>query len=124
MRSILKIGLCAFWLTASTLSNAAELGRLFFTPEQRTQLEYKPTSNSAEDGSSSAWVINGIVQKKGGARTVWINGIAQPAGKSDESAPDSLSVTVPGEVQPVKAKVGQKILLDQPELPSKDELNP
>ena len=115
MRSILKIFLCAFFFTASTFTHAAELGRLFFTPEQRTQLEYKPARSSAENqGSSSAWVINGIVQKKGGARTVWINGIGQPAGKSDENAPDNMSVTVPGKAQPVKAKVGQKILLDQP----------
>ena len=96
-------------------ANADTLGRLFFTPAQRAQLDYNYARNApAEGNSSSVLTVNGIVQKHGGARTVWINGVAQSAGKSNESTPTSQAVTVPGKSHPVKIKVGQKILLDQP----------
>lgn len=96
-------------------AHAARLGRLFFTPEQRTQLDYDYARNApAEGNSSSVLTVNGIVQKYGGARTVWINGVPQKAGKSDERSPEALPVAVPGKSQPVKIKVGQKLLLDQP----------
>jgi len=57
--------------------------------------------------------VNGIVQRHGGERTVWVNGVPQLAGKSDEQAPDSLPVAIPGQSKPVKVKVGQKLILDQ-----------
>ena len=95
----------------SAPTQAGTLGRLFFTPEQRTQLETAATAPTTKQVRATEMVINGIVQKQGGQRTVWINGRPQAAGKSDERAPDSLSVTVPGKSQPVKAKVGQKILI-------------
>ena len=96
----------------SAATQASTLGRLFFTPEQRTQLETVAAAPTAKQGmATDEMVINGIVQKQGGQRTVWINGRPQAAGKSDERAPDSLSITVPGKSQPVKAKVGQKILI-------------
>lgn len=112
----LIISLCTFGFTiVSTHTNAAELGRLFFTPEQRRQLDYAYANSSAgRDGSASVMVINGIVQKQGGARTVWINGVARHVGSSDERAPESQTIIVPGKAQAVKAKVGQKILLGQP----------
>lgn len=105
---------------------AGNLGRLFFTPEQRTQLEHGRTRNTAtatpeashEEGkTSSVMTVNGIVQKKGGARTVWINGVAQSAGNSDEYSPEALPVFVPGQPLPVKMKVGQKLAVDQPAQP-------
>ena len=96
-------------------SQARELGRLFFTPEQRQQLESGQLRGSAAiDGSASVLVVNGIVQKHGGKRTVWINGVAQSAGNSNESNPGSTAVTVPGKPRPVPLKVGQRLLLDTP----------
>jgi hypothetical protein len=112
MRSILRIGLCAFGLTVSTLTSAEELGRLFFTPEQRTQLDYGYAREASSDHNDRALMLNGIVQKHGGKRTAWINGVPQPAGASDEKTPESLSVPVPGQTKTVKLKVGQRILLN------------
>ncbi len=93
------------------------LGRLFFTPEQRTQFDHPPAPKaSADSGRESVLTVltvNGIVQKHSGARTVWINGVAQAAGNSDERSPEALPVTVPGKSQPVKVKVGEKLLLEQ-----------
>jgi hypothetical protein len=95
---------------------ADDLGRLFFTPEQRTQLDDEHARNAPADdaGDGSTLVINGIVQKNGGARTVWINGVPQPAGKSNGHDPTSVPVSVPGASQPVRIKVGQKLRLEEP----------
>jgi len=114
-----KIFIAIYIFTPFMFTNTAQagsLGRLFFTPEQRAQLEQNRTRNAtAEDGSSSSVLtVNGIVQKKGGARTVWINGVAQSAGNSDERSPEALPVTVPGQSHPVRVKVGQKLILEQP----------
>jgi hypothetical protein len=111
MKSTLKIGLCAFALTASALTNAEELGRLFFTPEQRTQLDYSYARESRSDNNDRTLMLNGIVQKHGGKRTVWINGVPQQAGSSDDKTPESQSVQVPGTAGTVKLKVGQRVLL-------------
>ena len=111
MRSTLKIGLCAFALTASTLINAEELGRLFFTPEQRTQLDYSYAREARSDNNDRTLMLNGIVQKHGGKRTAWINGVPQQAGSSDDKTPESQSVQVPGTAGTVKLKVGQRVLL-------------
>lgn len=100
---------------AAPAAHASGLGRLFFAPEQRIQLENAHARNTAnEEGASSMLVVNGIVQKKGGMRTVWINGVAQNAGNSDESNPGALPVAVPGKSQPVKIMVGQRLLTDRP----------
>jgi len=104
-------------------ARAANLGRLFFTPAQRTQLDYNYARNtSAEGNSSSVLTVNGIVQKHGGARTVWINGVPQSAGKSNESTATTQAVTIPGKSHSVKIKVGEKILLDQP-APSRQDIS-
>ncbi|MBI1174936.1 MAG: hypothetical protein GC139_06690 [Sideroxydans sp.] len=111
--TILLLVILSTWLPAA---QAADLGRLFFTPEQRAQLDYAYARDADSDGSNNASVltVNGIVQKDGGARTVWINGVAQAAGKSDAQNPESVPVSVPGKSKPMKIKVGQKLLLDTP----------
>ena len=95
-------------------AQAASLGRLFFTPPQRAQLEHdRMDKTTLAAPPPTELMVNGIVQQKGGGRTVWINGTPQNAGSSDERAPDSLPVAVPGQSSPVKMKVGQKLLLDK-----------
>ena len=97
-------------------ARAADFGRLFFTPEQRAQLDYDYSRNvTAEGNTGSVVMVNGIVQRHGGGRIVWINGVAQPAGKSDERHPSSVPVSVPGKSKPVEMKVGEKLLLNTPE---------
>ncbi|MDO8412707.1 MAG: hypothetical protein Q7S51_02835 [Gallionellaceae bacterium] len=96
-------------------AQAGELGRLFFTPEQRSQLDNIYARNIPDESrSASVLTVNGIVQKHGGPRTVWINGVAQKADSSGERSPEAQSLPVPGKSQPVKVKVGQKLLLDKP----------
>lgn len=100
-------------------AQAAELGRLFFTPAQRAQLEYNQRQNDNTPANAGTLTVNGIVQKHGGGRTVWINGVPQVAGKSDERAPESLPIAVPGQPRPVNVKVGQKVLTNPATSPQK-----
>lgn len=109
MNRMLRAYLIGLALTAAAGGNAEELGRLFFTPEQRAQFEYLQQQGGQAPGSSPSLTVNGIVQKRGGGRTIWINGVPRPAGKSDERSPEGLAVTVPGQSQPVRVKVGQKV---------------
>lgn len=120
MNTTLKIGSITFALLAVPSVHAEELGRLFFTPQQRAQIEsgHQPNiENPDKSDIIESLTISGIVQKHGGERTVWVNGVPQLAGKSDERAPESVPVAIPGQSQPVKVKVGQKVLVN-PAAPS------
>lgn len=141
--------ICAGALAAAMIAPpawAGSLGRLFFTPEQRAQSEQararkmsgdavnaapketaspkEPESAGEEESAPSVLTVNGIVQKRGGARTVWVNGVAQNADSSGERAPESLAVTVPGKIRPVRVKVGQQLLLENPVQPKPAERKP
>jgi hypothetical protein len=96
-------------------ASADTLGRLFFTPSQRQQLDDKNALRAASrDNTSSFVTVDGIVQKQGGPRTVWVNGVAQNTGKTGDRTPTAQTVTIPGKSRPVKLKVGEKIMLDPP----------
>jgi hypothetical protein len=112
MNLISKTSLFVALFAGTASSVADELGRLFFTPAQRAQLEYSRQQENDSTGNGHALTVNGIVQKNGGKRTAWINGVPQPSGNSDERAPEILPVAVPGQAHPVKVKVGQKVLIN------------
>jgi hypothetical protein len=116
MKQLLKTGLFILALTSITIASAAELGRLFFTPEQRAQLDRGiPQEKSQDDANlERTLTINGIVQRDGGKRTAWINGVPQVTGDSDQQTPDSMQVAIPGQSKPIKLKVGQKVLINPP----------
>jgi len=112
-------GICFFCLLALTLACVAlparaaayELGRLFFTPEQRQDLDRRRASNRAEEEApqirEGPLVLDGHVERSSGRTTTWINGVPQ----YDESRAgrDAAQVTVvpnPGEPG-VRLKVGQ-----------------
>ena len=111
MKSFFEIGLFIFAIAVSTSASAQGLGRLFFTPEQRNQLDYIYAQDLPSE-NHNALMLNGIVQKHGGKRTAWINGVPQAAGRSDEHSPESVTVPLPGQKKSVKLKVGQRVLLN------------
>ena len=106
-------------LTAPPVA-AEELGRLFFTPEQRSALDArrkaripdKPAANVVE---SPVTRINGYVSRGAGKSTVWVNGEPIPEGSQPEGmrvyprSTDSSRVTVElGETDTqVNLKIGQ-----------------
>lgn len=96
------------------VAQAGELGRLFYTPQERRQLEYQEARTGVSGGGRGYIIVNGVVQRQGGKRTVWINGVPQDAGHSNDETPASVPVTVPGKSQPVRAKVGQRVLIETP----------
>ena len=110
----LKMSLLIALFIIPASSSAEELGRLFFTPEQRANLDYNDAREAKPDNNNRGGVLlNGIVQKHGGKRTAWINGVPQTAGSSNEQTPESMPVTLPGQTKPTKVKVGQRVLQSQ-----------
>lgn len=116
--------LCYMSLVLTTLPCAAvaqeKIGRLFFTPEQRIrleQLENKPEGET-EVIISDKILVNGIVQRNGGSRVVWINGVPQSQKGTNgilverDITPDSVPVKIPGTGNLVRLKVGQSIDLN------------
>jgi len=96
-----------------------QLGRLFFSPEQRKQMDYDFARLAKhESDNNRILTLNGIVQRNGGKRTAWINGKPQEVGPGNESAPESVRVTIPGQKKTVRLKVGQRFLLS-PDVSSK-----
>ena len=61
-------------------AEAQELGRLFFTPEQRAELDARRKARvpdkpaAATQAEAPITRINGAVQRGGGKSTVWVNG--------------------------------------------------
>jgi hypothetical protein len=119
---MIAIGLIGIGLTTSALAGADELGRLFFSPEQRAQLDYSYAQAAGPDNNSHVLMLNGIVQQHGGKRTVWINGVPQQAGSSNDKTPESQTVQLPGKKSRVKLKVGQRVLLDTPASPDSNDI--
>jgi hypothetical protein len=81
MRSVLlPIGLCV-----ALCANAAEepIGRLFFTPQERSQLDRLRQSNGgpvdAAGADSRTITVNGLVQRSSGKDAAWINSSARNA---------------------------------------------
>ena len=103
-------------LLASPAAQSAELGRLFFTQNERVQLERQHVLSADEAGDDSrSLIVNGVIQRDGGKRIIWINGEQQPAGPADSRTPASVTVILPGKTESVKVKVGQRLMLDAPE---------
>jgi hypothetical protein len=71
-------------LAGAMSAQAQELGRLFFTPEQRAALDARrkarvPDKPAAVPVTESPVTrVNGAVQRSGGKSTVWVNGETIP----------------------------------------------
>lgn len=83
----LQLALLFFVCTTPYPTTAEELGRLFFTPERRQQLEHQRQFNIEEHSEAAddpTLTINGVVTRSSGKRTVWINGT--PRNENEEAA--------------------------------------
>ena len=89
---------------------AEELGRLFFTPQQRQDLDRRRATNRAEEEApqikEGPLTLEGHVQRSSGRTTTWINGAPQ---YDSHAGRDPARVTVvPNLGEPgVSLKVGQ-----------------
>jgi hypothetical protein len=69
-------------------ASAQELGRLFFSPEQRAALDARRKARlpdrPAQAAPSPTTRIDGTVKRSGGKSTVWVDGEAVPDGTQPE----------------------------------------
>ncbi len=102
----------AFLLLLWTTSAPAQeiLGRLFFTEQQRQDLDRRRQANIQETAVvvESTVTVNGQVSRSSGRSTTWINGVPQ---ESARKPLDPARVTLPGgEGAPsVNLKIGQTL---------------
>lgn len=109
MRPLLLLALLAAILRTPSATAAEELGRLFFTPQQRQDLDRRRAANIQEAAAvvqESTLTVNGRVSRSDGKTTTWINRV--PLNDS-YSGTDPAQVTIrSGEAQSeVKLRVGQ-----------------
>jgi hypothetical protein len=111
------------FLACAQSAQAQELGRLFFTPEQRAALDArrkarvpdKPAATAVSE--SPVTRVNGAVQRSGGKSTVWVNGEMIPENAQAEGArvlprganPDRVSVPVGEGAQRHDLRVGESL---------------
>jgi hypothetical protein len=73
-------------------AGAQELGRLFFTPEQRAALDARRKARvpdkpaAVPQAESPVTRIDGAVRRSGGRSTVWVNSEALPEGRQADGA--------------------------------------
>ena len=113
--------LCALALIGAlgAPASAQELGRLFFTPERRQNLDRQRQLNIQEKQEipeDPTLTINGIVTRNSGKRTTWINGVAQNENETQSgvsvtpSRKDPGNITVQANDAPsAKARVGDTV---------------
>lgn len=96
-----------------SLVNADELGRLFFTPQQRQDLDRRRATNAqaAVVTAVDQVTINGQVSRSGGKSTTWINGAPQDdiRTKSDTRDPTRVTVRQGEETQGSSLRVGETL---------------
>lgn len=76
----------------ATAAAAQALGRLFFTPEQRAELDARRKARVPDKPAAAVVVesphtrLDGYVKRAGGKSTVWLNGEAVPLGAASAGA--------------------------------------
>jgi hypothetical protein len=110
MRPLISLVLMLLCLAAPAAAATEELGRLFFTPQQRQDLDRRRATNRAEEEApqikEGPLTIEGHVQRSSGRTTTWINGVPQ---YDSHASRDPARVTVvPNQGEPgVSLKIGQ-----------------
>ena len=92
MKSLAALACLIAALLGASAASAQELGRLFFTPEQRAALDARRKARvpdkpaATPQAESPVTRINGAVQRSGGRSTVWVNGEVVPEGAQSDAA--------------------------------------
>jgi hypothetical protein len=85
-----RLALIALLMVFSTASKAQDIGRLFFTPDQRSVLDARRRARVPDRPAATPVVaspttrLDGFVRRSGGRSTVWVNGESLT-----ESAPEA-----------------------------------
>ena len=108
MKRILLLALLAAAIRAPLSAAAEDLGRLFFTPLQRQDLDRRRAANLPETAltQESTVTLQGYVSRSSGKTTTWINGM--PRHDAHSSADPTRVRIQSGDDDPeVTLKVGQ-----------------
>jgi hypothetical protein len=104
-------------------AQAQELGRLFFTPEQRAALDARRKARVPDKPAAVAVTespvtrVNGAVQRGGGRSTVWVNGEMIPEDARADGArvtprspkPGGVSIPTSENAPPRDMRVGESL---------------
>jgi hypothetical protein len=112
--------LLAASLLAPASAGAQQLGRLFFTPEQREVLDARRKARLPDKPApvaiSPTTRVDGYVKRSHGKSTIWLDGQAIPDGVRAEglrvhrgSDPSRVSIGVGDEGRNVSVRVGQTV---------------
>jgi hypothetical protein len=109
-RFFASLALMLSCLATPAAATAEELGRLFFTPQQRQDLDRRRATNRAEEEApqikEGPLTLDGHVQRSSGKTATWINGV--PQYDSHASRDPARITVVPNEGEPgVSLKIGQ-----------------
>jgi hypothetical protein len=107
--AVVSLGLAASIALPAPVVADDDLGRLFFTPQERRELDRRRANDLAgEDAPAveSLVTVNGRVTRSSGRTTTWINGVAHE--DADRSG-DPARVTVERGGTRVPVKVGQTL---------------
>lgn len=103
--------ICCLAALSSPVCAADELGRLFFTQEQRAILDHarrtQPQASQDNEASYEGVTLSGIVTRSDGKRTVWVNG--QPQAITPNGSTASAVIPLPSGEGKVRLKVGQTL---------------
>ena len=117
----MKLALFLSLLILAPAAQSQELGRLFFTPDQRASLDARrkarvPDKPAAAVVASPVTRVDGYVKRSGGPPTVWINGESVPENApeapridSGRGASGSVSISVGESGSRVRLKPGETL---------------
>lgn len=118
---MMRAALAALMLLCAGHAAAQELGRLFFTPEQRAALDARRTARLPDRpapvvSASPTTRIDGYVKRSRGKSTVWVDGEAVPEGAQPEGLrlrrgddPTRVTVIVGETGRRVDLRIGQTL---------------
>lgn len=120
-KALFVAALIAGSIVPAAATTAEPLGRLFFTPKQRNDLDagkYAGARTPAVPAPRSVR-LDGVVTRSDADRTVWINGRVYHGGspdgvqvKTSPGAPASTTIRIPGKAAATRVKVGQRLDLN------------
>jgi hypothetical protein len=103
-------GAFLLWIATGQVAAQENLGRLFFTEQQRQDLDRRRQANIREAAVivESTVTVNGQVSRSSGRSTTWINGVPQ---ESTRKPLDPARVNLPGSegTPSVNLKIGQTL---------------
>jgi len=117
----MKLALFLSLLVLAPAAQSQEIGRLFFTPDQRASLDARrkarvPDKPAAAAVASPVTRVDGYVKRSAGPPTVWINGESVPENApeapridSGRDASGSVSISVGESGSRVRLKPGESL---------------